>query len=67
MSIGYLQVTMYMNKVFHLQSVSVIVGQFARWLMHLPALPNCMSMFNNFTRGLHTTSLTLHDLVFPVA
>ena len=29
MSAGYLQVTMYMSKVFHLQSASVIVGKYA--------------------------------------
>ena len=67
MNAGYLQVTMYMSKVFHLQSVSVIVGKFAGWLMHLPDLPTCMLMFHSFTGGLSTTSLTLHDLVFPVA
>ena len=67
MSAGYLQVTMYMSKVFHLQSVSVIVGKFVRWLMYFPALPNCMSMFHSSTGGSSTTSLTLHDLVFPVA
>ena len=52
---------------FHLQLVSVIVGKFAGWLMYPPALPNCMSMFHNSTGGLSTTSLTLHDFVFPVA
>ena len=67
MSAGYLQVTMYMSKVFHLQFVSVIVGKFAGWLMYLPPLPNCVSMFHNSTGGLSTTSLMLHDLVFPVA
>ena len=45
MSAGYLQVTMYTSKVCHLQSLSVIVGKFAGWLMYLPALPNCVSMF----------------------
>ena len=67
MSAGYLQVTMYMSKVCHLQSRSVIVGKFAGWLIYLPALLNCMLMFHNSTGGLSTTSLTLHDLVFPVA
>ena len=67
MSAGYLQMTMYISKVFHLQSVSVIVGKFAGWLMYLPALPNCVSMFHSCTGGLCTTSLTLYDLVFPVA
>ena len=67
MSAGYLQVTMYMSKVFHLQSVSVIVGKFAGWLMYLPALSNCISMFHYSTSGSSTTSLMLHDLVFPVA
>ena len=58
---------MYMSKVFNLQSLSVLVGKFAGWLMYLPALPNCMSMFHNSTGGSRTTSLMLHDLVFPVA
>ena len=66
MSAGYLQVTMYMSKVFHIQSVSVVVGKFAEWLKYLPALPYSMSMFHNSTGGLSTTSLMLHDLVFPV-
>ena len=64
---GYLQVTMYMGKVFHLQSVSVIVGKFAGWLMYPPGQPNCMSMFHSSTGGLSTTSLMLHDCVLPVA
>ena len=67
MSTGYLQVTMYMSTVFRLQLASVIVGKFAGWLMYLPALPNCMLTFHNSTGGLSTTSLMLHDLVFPVA
>ena len=67
MSAGYLQVTMYMSKVFHLQLVSLIVGKFAGWLMYLPTLPNCVLMFHSSTGGLGTTSLTLHDLVFPIA
>ena len=67
MSAGYLQVTMYMSKVFHLHSESVIVGKFAGWLMYLQAVPNSMSMFHNSTGGLSTTSFMLHDLVFPVA
>ena len=51
----------------HLQSASVIVGKFAGWLMNFSALPNCMSMFHSSTGGSNTMSLTLHDLVFPVA
>ena len=47
MSAGYLQVTMYMSKGFHLPSASVIVGKFAGWLIYLPALPNCMLTFHN--------------------
>ena len=66
MSAGYLQVTMYKRKVFHCQSVSVTVSKFAKWLMYLPALPNCMSMFHSYTGGLSTIPLTLYDLVFPV-
>ena len=34
--------------------------------MYLPALPNCVSTFHNSNGGSSTTSLTLHDLVFPV-
>ena len=64
MSAGYLQVTMYMSKIFYLQLVSVIVSKFAGWLMYLPALPNCVLMFHNSTGGSSTTSLTLHDLIF---
>ena len=67
MSAGYLQVTMYSSKGFHLQFVSLIVGKFAGWLMYFPALPNCMSIFHSSTGGSNTMSLTLHDLVFPVA
>ena len=32
--------------------------------MYLPALPNCVSMFQNSTGGSSTISLTLHDC-FP--
>ena len=53
------------EQVFHLQSVSVIVGKFAGWLIHFLALPNCVSMFHSSTGGLSTTSLMLHDPVFP--
>ena len=67
MSAGYLQVTMYMSKVFHLQLASVTVGKFAGWMMYLPALPNCALTFHNSTGGSRTISLMLHDLVFPVA
>ena len=42
-----------------------IVDKFVGWLMYFPALPNCMSIFHSSTGGLSTTSLTLHDLVFP--
>ena len=57
MSVGYLQVTMYISKV----------GKFAGWLMYLPALPNCVLMVHNSYGGSVTTSLTLYDFVFPVA
>ena len=67
MSAGYLQETMKMGKVFHLQSASVIVGKYAGWLVYLPALPNSMSTFHNSTGDSSPTSLMLHDLVFPVA
>ena len=64
MSASYLQVTMYMSKLFHFQSVSMILGKFAGWLMYLPALPNCVLMFHNSTGGSNTTSFMLHVLVF---
>ena len=67
MSTGYLQVTMYMSKGVHLQLMSIMVGKFTGWLMPFPALPNCVSMFQNSAGGSSTTSLTLHDHVFPVA
>ena len=60
----YLQMTMYISRVYHLQSVTVIDSKFMGWLMYFPALPNCMSLFHNSTGGSSTTSLTLHDLVF---
>ena len=59
MSTGYLQVTMYMGKIFHLQLASVIVGKFAGWLMYLPALPNCMLTFHSSTGGSSATSLMI--------
>ena len=58
---------MYMSEIFHLQSVSEIVGKFVGWLMYLPALPNCVSMFHSSTAGLSTTSLMWLDCVLPVA
>ena len=57
----------YIQEFFHLQSASVIVGTFVGWLMNFPALPNCVSMFHSSTSGSNTMSLTLHDLVFPIA
>ena len=67
MSTGYLQVTMYMSRVCHLQSVSVIVDEIAGRLIYFPALPNCKLIFHSSTGDLRTTSLMLQDLVFSVA
>ena len=63
----YLQVTMYMHHVVHLQSFNLMVGIFTGGFMNFPALRNWVSMFQNSMGGSCTTSLTLHDLVFPVA
>ena len=65
MSAGYLQLTMY--EFVDTQSASAIVGKFVGWLMNCPALQNCVSMLHSSTGGSNTMSLTLHDLVFPVA
>ena len=57
----------YVQEFVHLQSASIIAGKFVGWLMNFPALPNCVSMFHSSTNGSNTMSLTLHDLLFPVA
>ena len=44
-----------------------MVVKLAGWLMYFPALSNCVSMFQNLMGCSRTTSLTLEDLVFPVA
>ena len=42
-------------------------GKFAGWLTYFPALPNCVSMFQNSTGGSTTTSFTLQDHTFLIA
>ena len=54
----------YVQEFVHPQSASAIVGKFVGWLMKIPALPNCLSMFHSSIGGSNTMSLTLHDLVF---
>ena len=44
-----------------------MMGRFAGWLRHFPALPNWVSMFQNSTGTSSTTSFTLQDCTFPVA
>ena len=44
-----------------------MVGRFAGWLIHFPALPNWVSMFQNSTGGSCTTSFILQDHTFSVA
>ena len=44
-----------------------IVGKFAGWLIYFPAMPNCVSIFQNSTGGSSSTSFTLQDHTFPVA
>ena len=67
MDAGYLLVTIYMSRVFYLQSASIIVGKFVGWLMYFLDLPNCMSISHSSTGGLSTKLLMLHELVFPMA
>ena len=67
MTAGYLQVTIYMSKMFIFKMLRVKVGKFVGWLMYFPALLNCVLMFQNSMGVLNTMSFTLHDLVFPVA
>ena len=52
--------------VIYVQGVVVInhegiVGKLAGWLTYFPALPNCVSIFQNSTGGSGTTSFTLQD------
>ena len=44
-----------------------MVGRLAGWLINIQAWPNWVSIFHNFTGGSSTTSMTLHDCIFPVA
>ena len=44
-----------------------MVGRFAGWLIHFPALPNWVSLFHNSTGGSSTASFALQDHIFPVA
>ena len=44
-----------------------MVNKFAGWLTYFPALPNCVSMFQNSTGGSSTTSFMLQDHTFLVA
>ena len=44
-----------------------MVGRFEGWLINFPFLPNWVSMLQNSTGGLSTTSFMLQDHTFPVA
>ena len=56
----------YVQGLVHHYSWRVIVGKFDRVVdMYFPALPNCVSMFQNSTGGSSTTSFMLQDHTFP--
>ena len=57
---------MIIDSVFFYVSMSFMVGKFMGWLIYLPALLNCLYIFQNSMGGSNITSDTLQDHIFPV-